>query len=342
MNGGKLSLSKSAQRTRKSGPVAPVDFARRAASRRLARAGFTLIELLVVIAIIAILASLLLPALSKAKVQSQGIYCMNDSRQIMLAWVQYADDNVQVLAPNDFYSGGGTGSTPPYLGPSQAGAHTPNWNWVGGAMDQNPGNYEATNLTDLTRDAALGPYNPNAQVYHCPADNSIVAGVGPRVRSYSMNGAVGTIWNTASGMCARGSPVGSTWLTGSWTGDCDNTTSWQTYGKLTSFGRPGAANTWVIMDENPYSINDPVLCVAMGTEPGADGGPTSDELVDIPGTYHNGACGIAFADSHSEIHKWLGTAIKTAAMHGLDMSAQSDINDLRWLQQRNTATRALP
>ncbi len=302
------------------------------------RAGFTLIELFVVLATMAILAAVLLPALAGTKPNTQAFRCLNNQRQIMLGWQMYAADNSDLLPPNDFYTGGAA-PVSPYYGPARG-----QWNWVGGGMDNRPNNPEATNTIMLTAWAALGPYNTNAATYHCPADNSVVTGVGPRIRSVSMNAAVGTIWNTykSPGPPMKGDPVGSTWLTGSWSGSGVNNSVWRTYGKLGSMIRPVPSKLFVITDENPFSINDPVFFVAMGT-PDADGNATSTVFVDIPASYHNGACGIAFADGHSEIHKWLGDAVKITAgapANGINVGNDSrSLGDLRWLQARTTATK---
>src|SRR3974377_98755 len=138
-----------------------------------AGAGFALIELLVVIAIIAILAAMLLPALSKAKVRSQGVTCMNNTKQLMLAWRLYADENADRI----------TGSF--------VGGFGPEWDG-GGFMDfapNNPVNYDIhQNLTQ----SPLWPYcGKNAAIFKCPADRStVVNNLGarvPRVRSMSMN-----------------------------------------------------------------------------------------------------------------------------------------------------------
>ena len=154
-------------------PLQPVGSGHRCPRRPQRRRAFTLIELLVVIAIIAILASLLLPALSKAKVRAQGIGCLNNIKQLSLAWFSYTDDNNDRLVNNH-----GIDET-----------RVSRQNWANNVLDWGTSN-DNTNLVFLT-DAKLSPHlNRATAVFKCPSDRSAAAN-GPRIRSLSMNSLVG-------------------------------------------------------------------------------------------------------------------------------------------------------
>lgn len=148
---------------------------------RAPRIGFTLIELLVVIAIIAVLASLLLPLLGKAKEAGRATQCMNNLRQLQIAWQLYADDHGGRIVPN------GEGQT--------SGKVPDNPSWVGGWLNfepNNPDNFNARFLIDSTHlyGAMLGPYAQNGSIYRCPSDRSTAPVGGQhrlRIRSYSLN-----------------------------------------------------------------------------------------------------------------------------------------------------------
>ncbi|MCL5096110.1 MAG: prepilin-type N-terminal cleavage/methylation domain-containing protein [Candidatus Omnitrophica bacterium] len=141
------------------------------------RGAFTLIELLVVIAIIAILAGMLLPALSKAKSKGVTTACLSNLKQLQLCWVMYAQDNNDTFPTNQaFFRGADSVSTPDsWIGSSDARADT-NTIWI--------------------QNGVLFKYNDSVAIYHCPADRS-KASIGvrtlpmPRTRSYSMNAYVG-------------------------------------------------------------------------------------------------------------------------------------------------------
>jgi prepilin-type N-terminal cleavage/methylation domain-containing protein/prepilin-type processing-associated H-X9-DG protein len=258
------------------------------------RRGFTLIELLVVIAIIAILASMLLPALAKAKAKGQGIMCMNNTKQLVLAWKLYVDDS--------------DGKIPPAFS-SLPG----NQAWVYGIQDWAGSNRDNWDVTNTLMKGTIWKYTGGSQkIYKCPADVFMTRNPErPRLRS-----------NSISAWCGMhdGKP---TWF--------GNSPPWRMFLRESDFVAP--ADTWVFVDEHPDSINDGFFCTDMNPAPNL----ASATLPDAPASYHNGACGFAFADGHSEIKKWRDKrTMQPVRRAGFTAGSQSNNKDIEWLWSKTT------
>jgi len=284
----------------------------------------------VVIAIIAILAAMLLPALAKAKAKAHGISCMNNTKQLLIAWQLYADDNADFLAPNEY----------PYTTTyTTYGNKDQMRNWVVGTM--NSGIDSQTTAPLLAPETVLSSYIKSVSTYKCAGDRYVNSSTGqPRLRSYSMSNAVGTRWwNTSRGGGSNlgpvGAPVGGGWLSSSY---MDPDPNYMTFGKTSAFTRPGAANTWVLMDENPRTINDGLMAVSYPANLNA----AVTMLVDFPASSHGGAGGLSFADGHSEIHKWKDTRtydVGDATDGRVGNRASANNQDVIWLAERTTVHR---
>jgi prepilin-type N-terminal cleavage/methylation domain-containing protein/prepilin-type processing-associated H-X9-DG protein len=256
---------------------------------------FTIIELLVALAVLALMISLLATARAGSRPNIKGELCLNNMRQMMAGFTMYTHDYSDLFPPNpaSLYS-------------------TPGCMWVsgnvsGGMPYNSPAGGDAWN-SDLLKDASrslLVPYiRTNISLFRCPFDPRIALYAGsdptmfglkvPVVRSISMNQGVGTK-GTCAGGSAGNAAVDGPWLSGNFGHTANN--PYATFGKWSDFRVARPSDIWVLVDDDPWTINDASMAV-IASQP---------DFVDYPSAFNNNGTTFSFADGHAETHKWAST-----------------------------------
>jgi len=230
--------------------------------------GFTLIELLVVIAIIAILAAILLPALAAAQKKAQTSQCINNTKQLVLAWTIYANDSNDQLVNNHSNGNPAAGRVAWVTAGSKLGVGT----WNGSARKESSAYAMANALAIMY--GTLFAYNSSIGIYHCPADQSLdTAWKVLRDRSYSISCGMNWVNDNGDTVPANGS-----------------------FYRLTAIRNPGPSQASVFIDVSANSIdNNEFPCYNPGT---------TYAYWKIPSSRHNNGGVLSFADGHAEFWKW--------------------------------------
>jgi len=283
-----------------------------------ARTGFTLIELLVVIAIIAILAAILLPVLQQAEQRAQGTSCLNNMGQLQMACIIYGSENNDYMPVNSPLD-------PVYGGDSTTGQ--PNWvdgtfysmgNGAGTGLSGNPagcstnafwlgvlGTTGGGGASPVSLVGSIGPYVKAAGSYHCPADTYLDPAYHVvRVRSCSMNLQCGTIGGTVGEGAFGANPI-----------------NYKEFHRFSDYtGTMSASDCFVLLDENPLSLNDGWFEYDL----------TGGSIHDRPAVNHGRYSSFSFADGHAQLHEWHDAYLN------INSSYVASDQDPKWLASHGT------
>lgn len=264
------------------------------------QSAFTLTELVAVLCVLVLLGVVLAPVLGRTHPAVSAVQCLNNLRQLSVAWKMYADDSRGKLAPNaDGPLAGRNISVP---------------SWAGGYLDftsstDNTNTELLLNHSAYPNGAYLGAYVRTPLPYRCPADTSKFTNASPpvpRVRTVSMSNRVGDQASSWSG-------VGTTPM----------------FPTLCAASAVRSSDLFVFVEEREDSINDPVFIV----DP-----DTPYTLVNIPAAYHGAAGTFGFADGHSELHRWVDPRT-TPVLGSVNINIYlKDDPDVAWLQKHSIAT----
>jgi prepilin-type processing-associated H-X9-DG protein len=269
---------------------------------------------------------MLLPTLSRAKQKAQGSLCLNNGKQLMTAMHLYISENNDFFPPN------------PDDGNTNAG-----YNWCGGSSGIGQGDeFNSDILADPNRCLIINYLSGNTALFRCPADRregtyqgtkpQFIGKIVPAARTFSMNQAVGTIDPGFNDAEINGTayvhtgvpnlPVNGPWLTGNFKENRHNN-PYRTFGKSSDIGPPSPSDLWVLVDEDASGLNDAAFAFDM----------VNPIWRDAPGTYHNTGCGFAFADGHSETHRWIYRSEKQPDV----ITDSKDIADWNWMAAHTSA-----
>lgn len=283
------------------------------------RRACTFIELMAVLALICIVVLTLFSAQAGSRTKSQPIRCLDNMRQLMTAMMLYTHDNHDFLPPN----------------PADVNAPA-GYNWCSGlAGVGESAEFNTDPLKDPRRCLITSYINTNVALFRCTADTrkgpyngsdpTQLGKIVPAARTISMSLAVGTV-APGGNSGVPNLPVSGLWLTGSY-GQNQHDLPWRTYGRASEMVIPIPASLGVLLEEDPYSINDSSFAMSVGIA----------EWIDFPGDrLHNGAGVIGFGDGHSEFHKWQSQFTFLAGPPAIRSLPPTDA-DWNWLAARTSA-----